>query len=268
MRFLGWAASLPPRRFSRDAPGKIPTFIHESNAIPGKANRFNGRLATRVLLGFGECAKYFPPGHSEVTGTPVRKTLVRIDQTEALAEFGLQPGRQTLLVMGGSQGAHGINLALITALPQLATHPLQCIHLTGAQDEALVRERYVAAGVPAFVAAFSQKMGAALSAADLCIARSGAASLTELAHFGLPGVLIPYPFAAGDHQTANARIFVAAGAAALLQERDVSSTTLTEKILGFLTDTERRNSASAAASGLAVPDAAERVANLLLQSCV
>jgi len=246
---------------------KIPTFVHESNAIPGKSNKLNARLVTRVLIGFAECAPFFPAGKCEVTGTPVRSSLTaRLDQTQALAAFGLTPGRPTLLVMGGSQGAHGINQALIHALPQLAGKPLQIIHLTGQQDEALLRESYAKAGVPAFVAAFCHQMREAYSAADFTIARSGAASLTELSQFALPGILIPYPFAAGDHQTFNAKIFERAGAATLLPERETTGENLAKKLLWFLDDPARLATASACAAGLAPKQAAARVADVLQQA--
>ncbi len=247
---------------------KIPTFVHESNAIPGKANRLNARLVTRVLLGFGECAQHLPPGKCEVTGTPVRSTLTtRLDKTAALAAFGLAPGRPTLLVMGGSQGAHGINQALINALPQLGGKPLQIIHLTGRQDEALMRESYGEAGLPAFVAAFYHRMEEVYSAADFSIARSGAASLTELSQFGLPGILIPYPFAAEDHQTLNAKIFERAGAAALLNERETTGENLAKKLLWFLDDPARLSEASARCASLAPQQAAGRVADTILKYC-
>ena len=244
---------------------KIPTFVHESNAIPGKANKLNGRLVKRVLIGFEECAQFFPAGKCEVTGTPVRTSLTeRLDKAKALAAFALAPGRPTLLVMGGSQGAHGINQALIHALPQLAATPLQVIHLSGRQDETLMRESYAKAGIPAFVAAFWHRMEEAYSAADFTIARSGAASLTELSQFALPGILIPYPFAAEDHQTFNAKIFERAGAAALLQERETTGETLAKKLLWFLDDPIRLAAASAACAKLAPQDAAARVADVLL----
>jgi len=244
---------------------KIPTFVHESNAIPGKANKLNARLVTRVLLGFAECEKFFPTGKCDVTGTPVRTSLVeRLAQATALATFNLTPGRPTLLVMGGSQGAQGINRALIAALPRLAGTPLQVIHLSGASDEAALREAYGQAGIPAFVAAFHHRMEEAYSAADFAIARSGAASLTELSHFALPSILIPYPHAAEDHQTLNAKIFESAGAAALLQERETSGENLAEKLLFFLSDPERLADASARSASLSPEHAAERVADVVI----
>ena len=247
---------------------QIPTFVHESNAIPGKSNKLNARIVTRVLLGFEECAKFFPPGKCTVTGTPIRTSLAkRLDKARALAAFDLAPGKPTLLVMGGSQGAHGINQSLVNALPELAEKPLQVIHLTGKQDEQLMRESYAKAGIPAFVAAFFHRMEEAYSAADFAISRSGAASLTELSHFALPSILIPYPFAAEDHQTFNAKIFERAGAATLLQERETSGETLAKKLLWFLEDPNRLSDMSARSASLAPQQAAERVADTILHSC-
>ncbi len=244
----------------------VPTFVHESNAIPGKANRLNARLATRVLLGFEDCAKHFPTGSSEVTGTPIRKTLVaRVDKAEALSAFGLSPGRRTLLVMGGSQGAHGLNMAMVGAVPKISPEALQIIHLAGSNDEAVVREAYAKAGIPAFVAAFWDQMETAYSAADFCIARSGAASLTELSHYALPSVLIPYPFAAEDHQTMNAGIFVRAGAATLLAERDATGDALAKHLLSFVSDSSLLAAMSERCGRLAPPNAAERVADVILK---
>jgi len=243
---------------------KIPTFVHESNAIPGKANKLNARLVTRVLLGFSECAKFFPTGKCEITGTPIRTSLAgRLEKSAALAAFNLGPGLPTLLVMGGSQGARGINQALIAALPKLAGRSLQIIHLSGSADEAQLRDSYAKAGIPAFVAAFHHRMEEAYSAADFAIARSGAASLTELSHFALPAILIPYPHAAEDHQTLNAKIFERAGAAALLNERETSGEKLAEKLLWFLDDPTRLAAASARSGELAPKHAAERVADVI-----
>ena len=175
----------------------LPTFIHESNAIPGKANRLNAWLAKKVLLGFEECARCFPDAAIEVTGTPIRNSLKRgVERHQALDNLRLKAGLQTVLVMGGSQGAHGINQAVLAALPRFAGRPVQFIHLTGSEDENYVSERYQEKGIPAFVSAFYHRMEEVYTVADLAIARSGAASLTEISYFGLPTILIPYPFAA------------------------------------------------------------------------
>ena len=229
---------------------KMPTFVHESNAIPGKANKLNARLVTRVLLGFEECAQIFPDGEmrGDRHARSAPRSSTRSPRPKALAAFGLAPGRTTLLVMGGSQGAHGINQALINALPQLAGQPLQIIHLTGKQDERLMRDSYAKAGIPAFVAAFHHRMEEAYSAADFAIARSGAASLTELSHFALPGILIPYPFAAEDHQTFNAKIFERGGRGdAIARSAKPAAKLSRKKLLWFLDDPARALSDMSAA---------------------
>lgn len=244
---------------------KLPTFVHESNVVPGRANRLNARLVSSVLLGFSEATAAFPKTRCEVTGTPVRKTLIRrLPREEALTAFGLSPERKTLLVMGGSQGAQGINRALTGAAALLKDLPLQVIHLSGAADEAATRSAYEAVGVPAFVAPFFHRMEEAYSAADLAVSRSGAASITELSYFGIPSILIPYPFAADDHQTANARVAEAAGAAILLSERDAAPGAFANQLRALLGDGHKLGQMSAAAQKLGGGNAAERVANVLL----
>src|SRR5262249_28733893 len=118
------------------------TFVHESNAIPGKANKFTARMVRAVLLGFKECAPFFPKAHTEVTGTPIRTDLRPIDRQVARQKLGLRSDLTTLLVMGGSQGASGINQAMIRSLPSLHDLPFQVIHLSGTRDERLVADNY------------------------------------------------------------------------------------------------------------------------------
>jgi UDP-N-acetylglucosamine--N-acetylmuramyl-(pentapeptide) pyrophosphoryl-undecaprenol N-acetylglucosamine transferase len=249
---------------------RIPTFVHESNAIPGKANKLNARLVTRALLGFEECARFLPGISCEVTGTPIRRSLLgHVDDGEALKEFGLDSAleRKTILVMGGSQGAHGINQAVLSALPSLVGRPVQFIHLSGPNDHDELRQAYKNAGIPAWVAPFHHRMEAVYCVADIAVARSGAASLTELSHFGLPSILIPYPHAAEDHQTLNARIFEKAGAAALIAENEAAKGTLSKMLMGLLDDETRLSEMSGRAANLARRDAAERVAETILKFC-
>ncbi len=248
---------------------KVPTFIHESNAIPGKANRLNARLAKVVLLGFSECAKFFPKSRTEVTGTPIRAGLrEQLDRRTAQELFRLYEGaeKKTLLVMGGSQGAHGINEAIIRALPEWRT-TLQIIHFTGRDDEAAMRAAYESAGVSAYVAAFHHRMQEAYSAADFAISRSGAASLSELAYFGLPSLLVPYPFAAEDHQTFNARIFTDAKAAVSLKEHETTGDYLAKIVLEILRSPPKLLAMAEAARRLAPPDPASLLVDTLEQQC-
>jgi UDP-N-acetylglucosamine--N-acetylmuramyl-(pentapeptide) pyrophosphoryl-undecaprenol N-acetylglucosamine transferase len=241
----------------------VPTFIHESNAIPGKANRLTARMVRAVLLGFKECAPFFPKVRTEVTGTPIRTELKRLDRPMAREKLGLRPDLTTLLVMGGSQGASGINQAIIKSLPALHDVPLQVIHLSGARDERLVADNYQRENIPAYVSAFHHRMEDIYSAADLTVARSGAASLAEFAFFGLPGILIPYPYAADDHQSRNAQIFVQANAAILLRESELSGDLLARKIKDLVGDMKKVRRMSENCSRLAPKDAAGRVAATL-----
>jgi UDP-N-acetylglucosamine--N-acetylmuramyl-(pentapeptide) pyrophosphoryl-undecaprenol N-acetylglucosamine transferase len=246
----------------------LPTFVHESNAIPGRANKLNARYVTRVLLGFDECAQHFPKAKCEVTGTPVRTSLRQpLDKREARRRFGLAEGTPTLLVMGGSQGASGLNRRMVEALPKLKGRSIQVIHLSGKTDVEKVRNAYAEAGVPALVAAFHHAMQDAYAAADLAVARSGAASLTELSFFGVPAILIPYPFAADDHQTANALIFDRARAGILLKESEATGETLAQIISSFLDTPAQLEGMAERSRKLAPADAATRVADTILRSC-
>lgn len=241
----------------------VPTFIHESNAIPGKANKLTARMVRAVLLGFKECAPFFPKVKTEITGTPIRTELQRIDRRIAREKLGLNNDRTTLLVMGGSQGASGINQAMIKALPALADAGLQVIHLTGPREEKLVADNYRRLDLPAFVAAFHHRMEEVYSAADLAVARSGAASLAELASFSLPGILIPFPYAADDHQTRNAEIFSGAGAAIVVKESEILDDALARKILEFTSDPELLQKMSRNSGRLSSRDAANAVAQTI-----
>ncbi len=241
----------------------VATFIHESNAIPGKANKMTAKMVRAVLLGFKECAPFFPKAQTEVTGTPIRTELKRLDHAEARTRLGLAPDLQTLLVMGGSQGASGINQAMIRALPTLNGMPLQVIHLSGARDERLVADNYQRENIRAFVAPFHHRMEEAYSAADFTVARSGAASLAEISFYGLPSILIPFPYAADDHQTRNAEIFVGAGAAMLVREAELSGDKLARHIQELAKNEEARRVMSEKCLALAPRDAAAIVASTM-----
>src|SRR5450432_308532 len=242
----------------------IPTFIHESNAYPGKANRHTARFVRAVLLGFKECAAFFPRAQTEFTGTPIRATLRgRMDRAEALDKLGLRAEQPALLVMGGSQGASGINQAMIKAMPSLQGAPLQVIHLSGSRDARLLEDNYRRENIPAHVAAFHHCMEEVYSAADFAIARAGAASLAELAAFALPAMLIPYPYAADDHQTRNAEIFERANAALILKEADLTGDLLAQKIRDLLSEPQTLRNMSANAARLAPENAASLVVDTM-----
>jgi UDP-N-acetylglucosamine--N-acetylmuramyl-(pentapeptide) pyrophosphoryl-undecaprenol N-acetylglucosamine transferase len=234
----------------------ISTFIHESNAVPGKANRLTARIVRAVMLGFKECAPFFPKARTEITGTPIRIGLKRLDRQIAREKLGLRNDLTTLLVMGGSQGASGINQAMIKALPFFQGVALQVIHLSGARDERLVADNYRRENISAYVAPFHHRMEEVYSAANFVVARAGAASLAEFAAFSLPGILIPFPYAADDHQTRNAEIYARAQAAMLLKESELSGELLARKMRELIENPELIERMSANCSRLGLKDAA------------
>jgi UDP-N-acetylglucosamine--N-acetylmuramyl-(pentapeptide) pyrophosphoryl-undecaprenol N-acetylglucosamine transferase len=242
----------------------LPTFIHESNAIPGKANRLNAFLSKEVLLGFAECSRYFPEKIVEVTGTPIRDSLKSpVDREQALKNLRLKSGLRTVLVMGGSQGAHGINEAVVATLQRFAGREVQFIHLTGEEDKNYVFECYRREGIPAFVSAFYGRMEEVYTAADFAVARSGAASLTELSYFGLPSILIPYPFAAENHQLFNAEMFAKHSIAEVLEESRVNGDTLGSLIDHFLTNGARLRPAAGESRARGPETAATRIVEII-----
>jgi UDP-N-acetylglucosamine--N-acetylmuramyl-(pentapeptide) pyrophosphoryl-undecaprenol N-acetylglucosamine transferase len=245
---------------------RAATLIHESNAVPGKANRWVGRFVDHVAVGLPDCARFFAKRPVTVTGTPIRSALrAGSKRADAHERLGLERGRLTVLVVGGSQGAQALNAAVTAALSLMWEwrDRIQFMHLTGARDEQSAREAYRANGFKAVVMSFCNEMELAYSAADVAVARSGAGTLTELSAFGLPAILVPYPNAAGDHQWHNARQFERAGAAMLLEQSALSE--LPATLAGLLSDEGRRRRLADAMRALAVSDAAERIVGLLEQ---
>jgi len=247
----------------------LPTLIHESNAYPGRVTRMIAPWVNKTLLGFESCANYLRKAHCVVTGTPVRRGLARVDRVVAAEKFGLNPNLPIVLVMGGSQGAHGINEMVLKTLPMWANRreEVQFIHLTGQADANIAEINYRRQRLVAVVQAFSTEMEHFYSLADVVISRSGAASLTELSHYGLPSILVPYPVAADDHQTYNARIFERAGAARIMPESKTSPEMLYETVSDLLADATLRGKMTEAAKKLAGEDAARRVAEEIEASC-
>ncbi len=237
----------------------LPTYIHESNAFPGRSNLLTARYADKVLLGFLEAAVRFPKNKTAITGTPVREELATLpNQAEARETLGLDPERPTLLVMGGSQGARKLNSIILEGTKD---SPWQILHLTGPNDFERVKKT-TANRKHHHTLAFCDEMAAAYAASDFAIIRSGASSLTELTRVGLPALLVPYPFAADDHQTANARVYERAGAAFLIQERDLNASNLSQ-ILTDVLDPGTRKKMAAATRGLATPDAVGKIADAI-----
>lgn len=239
---------------------RIPLVIHEQNALAGMTNRWLARwFATRVLAGFPDT---FP--QAEVVGNPVRPAIAGLaDPAERFAGRN-RVGR--LLVLGGSQGARALNETLPTALALMpAEQRPQVWHQSGAEGEAMTREGYSTVGLKARVEPFIEDMALAYGWADLVVCRAGALTVAELAAAGLGAVLVPYPYAVDDHQTANARFLVDAGAALLLPQPELSPERLADILSELCTDRERLLSMATAARSRARPDAAERLATRCLE---
>ena len=261
---MGGFTSLPPALEGRKLRAR--TFIHESNAIPGKANRMTARFCDVVLLGLADCAPHFPNKDCRVVGTPLRSAMLApVDRAAAFAFFKLDPSRKTILVMGGSQGARGVNRAVIAALPHLDPAASQLLWLSGREDEAEVAAALRESRVAAFHASFHGRLELAYAIADLCLARSGASSLAELAHFGIATILIPLPTAAEDHQTKNAQVFARHDAAIHLPQGEASGEVVGPLINSLLTDDTRRLGLAARLHSLGVSDAADKVAEVIEQ---
>jgi UDP-N-acetylglucosamine--N-acetylmuramyl-(pentapeptide) pyrophosphoryl-undecaprenol N-acetylglucosamine transferase len=246
---------------------KCRTLIHESNAIPGKANRLNARYADTVLCGLEACKAHFPKhGDVRVVGTPIRSTMRQPSKENAHGFFKLDPKKKTLLIMGGSQGARGVNRVVGMALEQFEKMGIQLLHIAGPTDYEEVRDVYAKHPMlPQHVAAFCHRMDLAYRTADLAIARSGASSMSELAYFGVPSLLVPYPFAAEDHQTRNAEIFDKAGAARMLIERDLNADSLAAAVRSILLDGKTADTMKRAASKTATRNSAEKIADLIVK---
>ncbi len=204
----------------------IPLVIVEPNSYAGLANRVLGRFAKKVFVCFPgkDRQGFFPASKKVLTGPLVRKGLDQGNRDRALAEFGLEPGRFTVLAMGGSGGAHAINMTMKEAATELKDVPdLQVLHQTGEKDATEVKDGYRKAGVKAAVLPYIHDMAGAYAAADLVVSRSGATTVAELAVLGKRAVLVPYPYAADNHQEYNARSLAERGGADVIVQKDLSA---------------------------------------------
>lgn len=260
---MGGFTSLPPV-YAAHRLG-LKTFVHDSNARPGRANVMTSRFCSRVFLGLDAASAFFPRCETLVTGTPARPEILNLPTRAQAAEiFSLDPAKTTILVTGGSQGARKLNELAALA----ASHwpeSLQILHIAGAADAARVAE--ITRNRPHYqVLGFCDQMPAAYALADLVIARAGASSLTEIALSGHPSILVPFPYAADDHQTRNAEVFAAAGASLLAQERDLDAPKLAALADSILQDIPTYKRMAKAATALASPDAADRVCDAILST--
>jgi UDP-N-acetylglucosamine--N-acetylmuramyl-(pentapeptide) pyrophosphoryl-undecaprenol N-acetylglucosamine transferase len=236
---------------------RVPTMLMEQNHFPGATNRWLAPRANAVCVP-SEAARARLGGTGLVTGNPVRPEFAAIGPSP-------NAGRLALLVFGGSRGARSINRALVGALPRLAamTPPPRIVHQTGPEEHEAVARAYAShPGLAAEVRPFLDDMSQRLAAADLVVCRAGATTLAELAAAGRPAILVPFPFAADDHQRANAEAVRDAGAAVMIEDRDLDGARCAAEIAALAIDRPRRDLMAAAARTLARPDAAERIADV------
>jgi UDP-N-acetylglucosamine--N-acetylmuramyl-(pentapeptide) pyrophosphoryl-undecaprenol N-acetylglucosamine transferase len=239
-----------------------PTMLLEQNALPGITNRLLAPLVRAAAVNFEEALRYFPRT-GFVAGNPVRPEFFRAEDKGANDQNAGPYDAARVLIFGGSQGAHAINVAMVEAASRLAATGvrLAITHQTGERDLDLVRTAYERAGLAARVEAFIFEIDREMKAASLVICRAGATTLAELTAAGRPAILVPLPTATDDHQRKNAEVLGRAGAALVVDERDLTGERLAGTIAGLVADVERRKRMSEAARKLARPDAAARIAD-------
>ncbi len=239
----------------------VKTMIHEQNVCPGEANKVLGGIVKKVAISFKDTQSFFAGRDVVWTGYPMRSLDPGRSRKEVLRVFGLQQGRKTILVFGGSQGSRAINHAVLDCLEMVSRDmPWQVFHLAGKGGAEELRPRYAKLPFPFYLQDYMENMSDAYAVADLVIARSGAGTVTELGLLGVPAILIPYPYANG-HQEANAQVLARRSAAVIIREKDLNPAMLGDKIFSGL---ETGSSAEVLRQGLSkdiVSDAVIRLAD-------
>jgi UDP-N-acetylglucosamine--N-acetylmuramyl-(pentapeptide) pyrophosphoryl-undecaprenol N-acetylglucosamine transferase len=237
---------------------RIPVVVMEPNAVPGFTNRAIARFVARALLSFAETERYFPRGRTEITGLPVREEFFRIAPKP-------RGDVLNLLITGGSQGSRTLNQAARQSwkLFRKAGFQVRIVHQTGAAEFEETRDEFAKSSLEGEVVTFIADMPAAFAEADLVICRSGAGAVSELAAARRPSVLVPFPFAADDHQTRNAEVMQRAGAARLVRDAEMDGEKLFATVTGLAEASGELERMGAAAQQFAKPGAAQRAADVL-----
>jgi UDP-N-acetylglucosamine--N-acetylmuramyl-(pentapeptide) pyrophosphoryl-undecaprenol N-acetylglucosamine transferase len=235
---------------------RIPTLAFEPNVVPGFANRLVARFVSAAAVHFEETREYFR--NAKITGVPVREAFFQIAPK-------IPDGNPTLLVFGGSQGAHAINQAMIESLPGLRARipAIRIIHQTGQRDYDSVLAAYQQSGIAGEVHKFIDDMPATFARADLLVCRSGASTVGEITAAGKPAIFVPFPRAADDHQNVNARALERVGAAVVAEESKLEAAYLVDTIASLLSDPVGLRAMSAAAKSLAHPNAVQEIAEMV-----
>jgi UDP-N-acetylglucosamine--N-acetylmuramyl-(pentapeptide) pyrophosphoryl-undecaprenol N-acetylglucosamine transferase len=269
---MGGFTSAPPILAARWSGAK--TFLHESNTIPGRANRFLSGYVDEAFVGFPEAAARLKSRTTTTTGTPVRPQFFAPENPAGEADraascrvtLGLEADRPTVLAVGGSQGASGLNEMILSVLPLLAAKNWQWVHLTGVHDFEKVKSAYAVRGIKALVKPFLAEMDLASGAATVCVSRSGASSLAEIAALRLPPLLVPFPAAADNHQFVNAAAFEKTGAAKLLEQKNSTPEKLAAILTELVESESLRLKMQTALAQWQAPKAAAQIAENILQS--
>ena len=244
----------------------IPTIIHEQNSVPGLANRKLGKIVDRICLSLPGSAQYFPKDKTVHTGNPVRKRILDLLKNNRGGKKTAE--KPTMLVLGGSQGASGVNRLVMEAFlspEHNLSSRLNLIHQTGERDLKMVIDGYKKAGVRVNVKPFFTRMEKVYEQSDFLVSRAGATTLSEIAVLGKPAVLIPYPHAADDHQTKNAEFYVQGGGAIMYQEKELTGSLLATAIAELVSDKEKLESMGRAMTELSWPDAPEKIVACCLE---
>jgi UDP-N-acetylglucosamine--N-acetylmuramyl-(pentapeptide) pyrophosphoryl-undecaprenol N-acetylglucosamine transferase len=262
---MGGFTSAPPLLAARSFGARI--FLHESNTIPGRANRYLSWLVDRAFTGFPVAADRLHTRKVTVTGTPVRTEFAVREPAACRVELGLDPEQPVVLVMGGSQGASAINNLALQVLPLLVGQlpGVQWLHLTGSVDFEKMKAGYAGVQARVRVLDFLDRMDLALGAATVSLSRSGASSLAEIAAMEVPSILIPYPAAMDNHQYFNAWAFKDTGAARAVEQKDARPEALANWIAELAGPGAARESMQRALRAWQRPAAAEEIAGLMLK---
>jgi UDP-N-acetylglucosamine--N-acetylmuramyl-(pentapeptide) pyrophosphoryl-undecaprenol N-acetylglucosamine transferase len=242
----------------------IPTLLMEQNALPGLTNRLLAKLADAAAVTYDESIRFFG-SKAFIAGNPVRPEF--FEHTEAYGQHATPPTAARVLVFGGSQGAHAINVAMVEAAPRLAaaTPRLAITHQTGERDVEMVRDGYRRAGLEARVEPFLFAIDREMKAAAVVVSRAGATTLAELMAAGRPSLLIPLPTATDDHQRRNAEALVRQGAARMIEQRELTGERLATELLALVSDETQRAAIGSRARALARPDAARLIVDKVLE---
>ena len=250
----------------------IPTLIQEQNVMPGVTNRMLSRFVSCIAMGTKEAAEHFPKGKRVFTGNPIREEVMKARSEDGKKMFGLDPKAKTVLVSGGSRGARSINRAMIGVLAHYAGRSgVQILHVTGKAGYDETMENLQAAGVDIsasgnlFIEPYLYNMPQALACADVAVFRAGAIGIAELTARGVPSVLVPYPFAAANHQEMNARAIASAGAARMILDRELTAERLLSVLAELLSEDAKLKRMAKAAKKLGRPKAADEIANRVIR---